>query len=241
MSNVKTYKIRQYINGKLTSFIKVSCTYEDYKALKSLIFFPKDGEIVDYECIFYKFYIFDDTSKKKKFFSFFTSSDISTKHISKVLSKRMYDGIKVDYIGFFLVDWRIPKNYIRQGRQLEEKTSKALISQGYEIINHYEKSTDDEGIDIIANKGDITLLVQCKNWNIPQITQKELKEFLGSCYLFLYKNKEYRKRKIRRVFVTKDNDYSSSAKKLLSEYYPFIECFTISQLKKGIDNLLLSK
>ena len=74
---------------------------------------------------------------------------------------------------------------------------------GYKIyMNGYNHGVKDEGIDIIAYKGNEALLIQCKNWKNPP-KQRDLKVFIADCDLYIQKNQKFLKnKKIRKIFAT---------------------------------------
>ncbi len=232
MAQTKLYKIRQYINGKLFFYTQFRSTQKDYEAFKSILLFPKKGEIVE-EGLVCKFVYYDNTTHKKKYFGKLVldcSNSIfkefgcgEAKALFRILEGRFYDDIRVDrLIVLFLGDKKLP-NYLKKGNDYEKYISRYFSFQGYEVIENFNQGTEDEGIDIIATKGQELLLVQCKNWQVPLVTQKEIKEFLGSCYLFLYNHPHYRKYKVRRIFVSSSKELSFSAQKLLKANEPFVE------------------
>ena len=223
---INSYTLRQVINGKVISFHKIECTHEDYKALCFLLMFPKENEIVK-RCDLITIMGKNNETQEKFYFNKLalnTSVDNET-IIYKTLQNRVYNGIRFDTI--YLLNWicDVPmKNQIKQGRDFEEYITNMYKNLGYTVVKNYEKEKEDEGIDIIAHTKDEVLLIQCKNWTVPLVTQKELKEFLGSCYIFFYKYSNYRKyKKVRRVFISSAQEVSQNANKLIKDIYPFLE------------------
>jgi len=233
MSEIKKWSIKQVINGVVYFNQSFYATEKDYLAFKNILLLPKNG-FFDKDVKFVKtIVIFDKKEKTKTYFRrcvFDKSFYKGCKSLS-VLDGRVYNGVRVDniycYYGYFPND-KLP-NIIKQGKEFEYYVSNYFREQGYEVINNFEKNEKDEGIDIIAKKGnDELLLIQCKNWEIPVISHKEIKEFLGNCYLFLYNHKEYRKfKKVRRLYITSNSNLDKSAKYLLKENYPFVEYIQI--------------
>lgn len=236
MSEIKRWSIKQVINGVVYFNQTFTATYEDYLALYNLLFLP--SEIVDYEIKIFKIiYIFDKKTSKSCFFrNFVTLGNISTKDIRNIFLDRVYNGIKVTSINFYYVSWFKPFNIIKQGKEFEYYVSNYFKNQGYEVINNFEKGIKDEGIDIIAKKGnEELLLIQCKNWELPVISHKEIKEFLGNCYLFLYNHIEYRKfKKVRRIYITSNSNLDKSAKYIIKNNYPFVEYLQIPFKKEKL-------
>jgi len=225
MSDIKKWSIKQVING-LTYFNQsFTSTQDDYLALKNLLVLPKNGFYDGELKKFSKVRIYDNsTHKSTYFFNLVTLPDISTIDVRSRLIGRIYNRIFVKRVTFIYVYEFYPKNIVHQGHQYEFFVSDYFKDQGYNVVNHYKKGQKDEGIDIIATKGDELLLIQCKNWQKSVITHSDIKEFLGNCYLFLYKNPQYRKfKKVRRLFVSSQSSLDESAKYLLKDSYPFVE------------------
>jgi len=228
----KKWYIKQVINGKTMSNISFTATKEDYEFFKSLLFLPKSDEIVDYKIYEARFTIKDNETHIKKFFKIYMPLS-KNEHDIFSLQGKTFCSIKVGTIYISLLRAIIPPNIIKQGREFEEYVSVYYQKQNYEVIKNYLKEKKDSGIDIIAKKDDELLLIQCKNWEKEIISHKEIKEFLGNCYLFLYKNLEYRKyKKVRRIYVISQSRLDKSAEYLFREYYPFVEYQKIKFTKK---------
>lgn len=224
-TKINKYTIRQVINGKVIFFKDIYSTYNDYLVFKSMLLHPKEDEFIK-ECSLLKIMGQDkQTGAKIYFFNFALNTNVvpNEKVLFARLKGRVYNGVSFEKI--HILGWRdkLLKNYLRKGRDFEEYTVQHYIKQKYNITKNFLKGKNDEGIDIIAFKGEELLLIQCKNWEIPLITQKELKEFLGSCYIFLYKYAQYRKMKVRRIFVSSSLDISESADRLINSISPFLE------------------
>jgi Holliday junction resolvase-like predicted endonuclease len=231
MSEIKRWSIKQVINGVVYFNQSFTATKEDYLALEKILFLPRECDIVDYNLkLFKKVLLYDNSTYRSFYFeNIVTKNDFSINDFRQVLIGRRYNGIlvsKVFFYGVFL-DF-FPPNIIKQGKEFEYHVSDYFKRQGYEVINNFEKEKNDEGIDIIAKKGEEFLLIQCKNWEVPVISHKEIKEFLGNCYLFLYNHKEYRKfKRVRRLYITSQSNLDKSARYLLKDNYPFVEYLQI--------------
>lgn len=222
---INKYTIRQVINGKVIFFKKIYSTYDDYVVFKSMLLLPKEDEFIK-KCSLLKVMGQDKRTGAKLYFSNFAlNTDVvpDEKVLFELLKGRVYNGVSFEKI--YIFGWRdeILKNYLKKGRDFEEYTVRHYIRQGYNITKNFLKGKNDEGIDIIAFRGEELVLIQCKNWEIPLITQKDLKEFLGSCYIFLYKYTQYRKMKVRRIFVSSSLEMSESADRLINSIFPFLE------------------
>ena len=97
----------------------------------------------------------------------------------------------------------IYKRNKQKGDEYEFFVANLYKDDGYKIyMNGYNKGFKDEGIDIIAHKGNEALLIQCKNWKNPP-KQRDLKVFIADCDLYIQKNQKYLKnKKIRKIFAT---------------------------------------
>ena len=97
----------------------------------------------------------------------------------------------------------IYKRNKQKGDEYEFFVANLYKDDGYKIyMNGYNKGFKDEGIDIIAHKGNEALLIQCKNWKNPP-KQRDLKVFIVDCDLYIQKNQKFLKnKKIRKIFAT---------------------------------------
>ena len=77
---------------------------------------------------------------------------------------------------------------------------------------------DDGGIDLIAYKGNETILIQCKNWEHSQIKQEQLRVFLGDCTAYIEQiQKIFAKRNVKRLFITSCKDIDYGVKKFVEQ------------------------
>ena len=232
----KKWYIKQVINGITYFNQSFTATKEDYEAFKSLLLLPNEDEIIDYPVKLVKTIMIknEKTGIKTFLFKSVLKKGLNENNIKNTLQNRTFNNIKGDIIGIYnmYLDYKLP-NIIKQGREFEEYVSEHYQKQNYEVIKNYLKEKQDSGIDIIAKKGDELLLIQCKNWEKEIISHKEIKEFLGNCYLFLYKNLEYRKyKKVRRIYVISQSRLDKSANYLFKRYYPFVEYKQINFTQK---------
>lgn len=240
MNEIKKWSIKQIINGVVYFNFTFETTFKHYNKLYSLLYFPEDNEVVDKN---YKLYYLNGYFQIKiidknddwygkyaeydryfRIITYIPSSDFIKKIKGFIFNGRVVTGFR----GIGGIFNKIP-NIVKQGREFEYYVSNYFKNKGYEVINNFEKGTKDEGIDIIAKKGkEELLLIQCKNWELPVISHKEIKEFLGNCYLFLYNHIEYRKfKKVRRIYITSNSNLDKSAKYIIKNNYPFVEYLQI--------------
>ena len=108
-----------------------------------------------------------------------------------------------------------------KGKNYEIFVGKYFENLGYKVFyNGIMKGRKDEGIDLIAEKENEILLIQCKNWKENskyKIKDKNLKEFIGNCFLYIEKRPEILNKKIKRIYVTSNDIYDKSAIKFLEE------------------------
>lgn len=102
---------------------------------------------------------------------------------------------------------------------------------GYIVIYHgIEQKLNDQGIDLIVQKENNIIFVQCKNWiggKFNKLNRKDLQAFAGDCFLFMQKNNAYNlefngKQISIHFIVNKDELLDKSAKSFL-KYNPFIK------------------
>ena len=214
------YKIRQFINGKTVTFNSIYCDYKTYKKIIDFILMPDNNELVEKYRI-YKFAIKSE-NHEKIYFTFAFSPDKTSKDVLKFFKSLEINNI-VPVKAYIFYGRIIQAKMPFKGQLFEKYVADFYENQGYKVIRNYEKQKKDDGIDVIAIKNDNLLVIQCKNWYVNYVSHKDLKEFLGNCYLFFYKNADFRKYKVNRIFaITKDTALSKSAQFLVKDSYPFL-------------------
>ncbi|TLS99565.1 restriction endonuclease [Aliarcobacter cibarius] len=115
------------------------------------------------------------------------------------------------------------KNY---GNKYEEFISNKYLDLGYEVKNiGIKKSFDDGGIDIIARKDNNIILVQCKNWSMSnnyKINQKDLRAFVGDCFLYL-KDKNLVETKVSYHYIVSHENILTKSAEIFLEQNKFIK------------------
>lgn|GEM_PF-2087151 len=118
-----------------------------------------------------------------------------------------------------------------KGASYEKFIGSKYENSGYQVIYHgLEQKFQDNGIDLIAQKEDRIIFVQCKNWvggKYNKLFRKDLQAFAGDCFLFMQKPNRYNlhfenKNIILHFIVNKDQLLDESAKKFLIQN-PFIK------------------
>ncbi|MFZ2889073.1 restriction endonuclease [Sulfuricurvum sp.] len=109
-----------------------------------------------------------------------------------------------------------------KGNEYEKFISQKYLDLGYTVqLNGIELGINDGGIDLIAEKDNFVVFIQCKNWftnDYYKIRQIDLKAFIGSCYIYLYNNRQYSDKKISFHFIVSDwQMMDSSATKFILE------------------------
>ena len=213
MEREEVFFIKQFINGELFSYKKIVAIKEDINFIKNVIL--KEKEVEEFFKVVFK--IVDKETSKREYFKLAIEEE-KIEELKEGIKGRRYNGIKADEVIFIFVG-RIKANKKREkGEILEKLTEKKLKQKGYKVISNYKKKYDDEGIDIIAEKENKILLIQCKNWNKREITKNQISKFLGDCLLYEEKyKKELKNKKIERYIITnKDTHLSKKAKKILN-------------------------
>ena len=81
---------------------------------------------------------------------------------------------------------------IDAGSEYEKYVATKYIDTGHTIIYHgIDKKTKDGGIDLIAQKDNKTILIQCKNWRMAgykEIKSKDIRAFFGDAFKYLLDN-----------------------------------------------------
>lgn len=126
-----------------------------------------------------------------------------------------------------------------KGSSYEQFIGKKYEDLGYSVIYHgIEQKLNDQGIDLIAQKDDNIVFVQCKNWiggKFNKLFRKDIQAFAGDCFLFINKPNRYGikfndKHVALHFIVNKDELLDNSAKSFL-KYNPFIK-FKVVEFKE---------
>lgn len=112
------------------------------------------------------------------------------------------------------------KDLKEKGKEYEEFIANYFKLDGYEInLNGIKKGKKDKGIDIICNKEEELILIQCKNWKANtkfKIGHEKLKAFVGACTEYINENKLFEKN-IKLKFITSNFILDKSGEKFLEE------------------------
>lgn len=79
---------------------------------------------------------------------------------------------------------------MKNGKEFEQLTGKKFEDLGYKVIYHgLAKGKFDQGIDLICNKDEKIVLIQCKNYtNSNSITHEDIKIFHSNAIIYMKKN-----------------------------------------------------
>lgn len=103
--------------------------------------------------------------------------------------------------------------------------SKYELNKYHVELNGIKKGVKDGGIDLIAIKKEKIVLVQCKNWalsNSYKINQKDLRAFIGDCYLYL-RETNISNRKVSFHFIVSHNNILTKTAEIFLNKNKFIK------------------
>ena len=107
----------------------------------------------------------------------------------------------------------------QKGDKYELQIGKEYQNAGYKVyFKGIKEGKSDNGIDLVAYKGDEAVLIQCKNWERAQVKQEQLRVFIGDCTSYIEKNRKiFANKQVRRVFVTSCENIDYGVKKFVEE------------------------
>lgn len=120
------------------------------------------------------------------------------------------------------------KEKIEKGKEYEEFIAKHYEELGFYVWEHgKEKGCEDNGIDLIAKKGEEIIFIQCKNWSQSsryKISHKELKSTRQDVMDYMEKNPIFKNYNQRIIYILSNDVLHKSAYHYLEEYKEYIEC-----------------
>ena len=183
VGNIEVFLVDTYDNSRLNctkdlGFSSFNIYEHDFEKIKEIKIICSNINLRSEHFVFYSLFDFLTNPNLSKIFMY--------NHIYKVKS------IQVGSI-LHLLSCSISEHQkiLRYGNTYEEFILNKYKNNGYQVILNGKKSFNDGGIDIIAKKCNSVVLVQCKNWSMSnkyKINQKDLRAFIGDCYLYLLKN-----------------------------------------------------
>lgn len=127
------------------------------------------------------------------------------------------------YLSSSIEDYKRKNN---SGNEYEKFIALKYESKNYHVkLNGIKKGFDDGGLDLIAIKKDKIVLVQCKNWalsNNYKINQKDLRAFIGDCYLYL-KDTDIKNRKVSFHFIVSHNHILTKSAQIFLDQNKFLK------------------
>lgn len=183
--------------------------------------------------------------------------------VSYLLNKDEYRKLSVTEKNQLALDryWKRPHSKWHIGIMYERYIGYIYEKAGYDVIYHgVKEGKRDLGRDLIAQKGDEFIVIQCKYWNqFRKVFENEIFQFFGTVFQYKHANK---KKKVKGIFytTTEVSDLAQSfAKELgielrqdykMDRSYPCIKC-NISQIDgskiyhlpfdQQYDNVLIEK
>jgi len=114
-----------------------------------------------------------------------------------------------------------------KGSEYEKFVGVKFEQGGFKVVyNGIEQGVKDNSIDLIAQKNQTIYLVQCKNWkfeNYKRMNHKDLKAFVGDCFIYKLRNYSKTDFNIKFVFVTSDEILSKSAQIFINQNRDILE------------------
>jgi len=99
--------------------------------------------------------------------------------------------------------------------------------QGYAITqNGIIKGKKDNTIDVIAEKLNEVIYIQCKDWKYNKkwlINHEKVKAFIGDTYTYTENNPKYKRKEIKRLFIASNDIFDRSAKRYCRENRKIVE------------------
>jgi len=187
------------------------------------------------------FNIYDYPFEKIKVATYkYTSSESSNKYIktftmeklNNKVSKNFYMHNKVYFLNQTLWSMSLSSTIFfseldkhqlnnKYGSEYEKYIANKYTKNNFKVIlNGIEKSYNDGGIDVIAENENTIILVQCKNWSLSneyKINQKDIRAFIGDCYLYMTKNTLFNKSIAFHFIVSHNNILTKSAEIFLKQ------------------------
>jgi hypothetical protein len=110
----------------------------------------------------------------------------------------------------------------KNGLTLKLRTIKKYEDLGYDVINFEEENNHNEhGLDLICNKEDKTLFIQCNNTFDPKsVTEEDIKTFYSNSIKYVKSNQLEKKNiDFRYVIAYKDVLDKSAVRILMDDFY----------------------
>lgn len=123
--------------------------------------------------------------------------------VSYFLSKEEYRNLSVTDKNQLALDryWKRPHSKWQIGIMYERYIGYLYEMQGYDVNYHgIEKRKEDLGRDLIAQKGNEVVVIQCKYWNqFRKVFENEIFQFFGTVFQY---RKTFKDKKVTGIFYT---------------------------------------
>lgn len=181
-----------------------------------------------FEKIHIAVYLFISKKGSRRYIKTFTLQDNTNQTINKTffMSNQVHFLNSTNYTmdinrSIFFSDIEQHKKNKTYGNQYEEYIAAKYQENNYTVtLNGIKKAYNDGGIDLIAVQNDTIILVQCKNWSLSneyKINQKDLRAFIGDCYLYIKENSISNKSMGFHFIVSHENILTKSAEIFLQK------------------------
>jgi hypothetical protein len=175
---------------------------------------------------FYYIYDYKNLNSNKEYFpplKFYMKG-----YVYKLKYKDMEGHLSYNILGHSIFYSNIDDNNKKQnyGNKYEN-----FIASKYEHDNYYvelngiKRGVKDGGLDLIATKKDKIVLVQCKNWSLSnnyKINQKDLRAFIGDCYLYM-KDRNLHGKTVAFHFIVSHNDILTKSADIFLKQNTFLK------------------
>ncbi len=168
---------------------------------------------------------------QNKYFSFYALMDIRLEYLANFFMNDYVYSIKggIEHRfdrRSFSCDLEDQKKRLKYGNDYEKFISNKYESLGYKVeLRGVSKSFNDGGLDIIAKKENNMVLIQCKNWKMSnnyKINQKDIRAFIGDCYLYL-KDINLEGLKVSYHFIVSHNNILTKPAEIFLEQNNFVK------------------
>jgi Holliday junction resolvase-like predicted endonuclease len=224
VGNVKVflYNPKDNTRNDLTSKFRTRSNeivyYEKIRKAKAMYVAPYSGPPPEY----YNFYY----EEKGKYFpplKFYMWGHVFKLHDEKI--SIIWDA-GVCFGNLFVSSLERKKQLDTYGNEYENFVALKYEDNNYHVeLNGIKRGVKDGGLDLIATKKDKIVLVQCKNWSLSnnyKINQKDLRAFIGDCYLYM-KDRNLHGKTVAFHFIVSHNDILTKSADIFLKQNTFLK------------------